>query len=326
MSRLFWRITFCLLLLIIISVPATLFAQDGDTTATPEIEVTEEATATDTENDIEATPEPTEEPEAPEATPESTEEPEATADESDSVSATISIDGSATMQDVLTALVDTYTEQTEEAAEFAVATGGPNGAFTALCSGELDLAMSTRYLTDEEAATCEANGIEFVETLIGYEALVVVFSPNVENAPTCIGLDQLDSLYGLTAENTDITLDLLIPPALPVDGEVVATEEAPAENPLLVYAPASDSAAAEILPSILPGGETRTDLETTYSEPGDVIELLTGETPAIAYMTLAQFSALEDAESMTALEIRNPDNGNCFAPVSGNIETGSYVA
>src|SRR5688572_15459144 len=119
----------------------------------------------------EATPAPTEEPTAA-PTAEPTEEPEPTPEPTEEPGTPIMIDGAVPVQSLVNALVESFQAQAEGDFEFVEETSGPNAAFERLCASEIDMVMSTRFISEDEIAACDAADVEFVENLLAYEGLV----------------------------------------------------------------------------------------------------------------------------------------------------------
>jgi phosphate transport system substrate-binding protein len=227
-------------------------------------------------------------------------------------SAPITIDGSPVMQALVQALTDGYKAASGDEAVFEIAANGPNVAFEALCSDELDVVAATRYITDEEIAQCDSAGVEFVETLVGFQGLVAVLTPNLgANPVTCASLDQLDALYGLPAEG--------------VAGDITLLDPLAESIPLTIYSPNADSEAYALLQALLPSGEIRGDV-TFYDDPAEVVGQLSGGENGIAYMTLSAYDALENKAEVTALNIAKARTGDCYSASLSNIEVGSYEA
>jgi phosphate transport system substrate-binding protein len=224
----------------------------------------------------------------------------AAAQDGDEEATLIRIDGSLLMEDLMQGLADGFLENvTNIPVEFAIDTNGPNAAFEALCAGDLDIVMSSRFVTDEELTACAET--ELIENLVAFQGLVVLASPDVQQTVACLSLIQLDQLYGLPAEGSETDVTQLDPSA----------ESAP----LTVYGPAGT--AADLLQLVLPSGELRSDLQS-IGDPA-----LLNEGNAIAVMTLPEFDSLES--ELTPMEITGP-SGSCYGPSLPNFETRNYPA
>ncbi len=237
--------------------------------------------------------------------------PEATA-EATPAPTTLAVDGSLSMAGLMQTLVESY--QADSGTDFAleIRTNGPNAAFEAFCKGELGLVMATRSITDAEEKACADNGVEFIENLVAYQGLVFLLSPTVQTTLTCVSLLDMESVFGLGGEGTTFDVQKFSP-------EDAATE-------LAVYIPHSDSAGYEILRSLLPGGEVRTDA-TVYETPTSLIDTLTGGTAdGIAAMSFAEYSSLPDLKGVKILQVRNATTGDCIDPSLTTMEVGTYDA
>lgn len=302
MRKFIWRVLLPVFALLVMGVSMT-FAQDPVSTEQPTEEPTPEVTE-------EVTPEATEAP-IPEATeevtPEATQEPTPEATATPETENVVRVDGSALMVELVNRLISRYTETTGDQTLFEVVTQGPNAAFESLCSGALDVAMSTRFITDAEAATCDSSEIEFVETIAAWEGLVALASPQI--GASCLDLAQLDALYGIAAEGTT--------------PDAIQLNPAGASAPLTLYSPQVGTLAYDLIAAVLPSGELRADL-TFYDSVDAVKDLLTGETAGVALLTLREYSRL-DTSGLTVLEFRNPANDTCYNPSLENIETRNYL-
>ena len=86
---------------------------------------------------------------------------------------TVTIDGSAIVSPILKAANQSYTTLHPDA-KITVGVSGTEGGFDKLCSGTLDINMAAKAITDQQAAVCQGKNINFVELLLGYDALVVI--------------------------------------------------------------------------------------------------------------------------------------------------------
>lgn len=70
---------------------------------------------------------------------------------------------------------------------------GEEAAFAALCANMLDIASSTRPISDEEVALCQDAGVQWVELLVALDGLTVY---SADDETTCLTLDELAETYG----------------------------------------------------------------------------------------------------------------------------------
>jgi|GEM_PF-1202107 len=235
-------------------------------------------------------------------------------DDDESADATLVIDGSALVEPIVNELVAAYQDSVETEFAPTLETNGPNVAFEAFCNGELDVVMTTRYINFDEESICGANEVDFVELILGYDVVVVVVSDSIFDSTQCLTTGQLDDVYGLVADGLDVTTEDL--GILVADGEDA--------TPVTVYAPEAGSAAYNLMSDVVDSGELRSDL-TNYQTPGELAELLTGDSATLAMLTLSEYDALENKDDLNRIDIQNPNTGICASSNIGSVQTGDYI-
>ncbi len=160
---------------------------DTDTTEAPAEEATEETEA------------PAEESETTEAMEEESESTEAmdedggeTADLS-SLEGTIDISGSSTVEPVSVRVQELFNEQAPNV-NITVDGPGTGDGFQLFCDGETDISDASRAISDEEAATCADNGIEYTEIQVGIDGMAIMTHEG--NDVECLSFEQLYGLVG----------------------------------------------------------------------------------------------------------------------------------
>jgi phosphate transport system substrate-binding protein len=101
--------------------------------------------------------------------------------------------GSDTLVNVAQAWAEAYKEVAPGVA-IAVTGGGSGTGISAMINGTVDIASSSREMTERELEAARANGIEPVEHLVGYDALAIFVHP--DNPASVFSLEQLASIYG----------------------------------------------------------------------------------------------------------------------------------
>ncbi len=271
------------LLALSVLIPSGVFAQDATPEATPN------ATA-----EIATTPEVT--PEAAAATPEV------------SPATGTRVSGSGIVAGIFDALV---------------ASGGVDGDFTRdiigtnqglqrFCAGQTDIALSTRPLSLAEESICTSSGIEFVEVLLGTDALAFVIHPGLTQ-PTCLTQSDLNTIFATSAANTVTNWSEITPDAL---GGVGMT----------VVVPPETAPAYVALDALVAGDGLRRDAVTADSYAA-VIERVAQTPGAIGVVGLGavsgDFSA--QASGVRVLELNNPETNACFVPSAASVESATYA-
>ena len=98
----------------------------------------------------------------------------------------VSTDGSTSMQKVIGALGEYFTNENPDV-NFTYNPTGSGSGITAVLEGRCDIGLSSRALTDEE----KAEGL--VETVLAYDGIAIIVNP--DNPLTDIDLDTLAKIY-----------------------------------------------------------------------------------------------------------------------------------
>jgi phosphate transport system substrate-binding protein len=101
--------------------------------------------------------------------------------------------GSDTLVNVAQAWAETYRDVNPDVA-VAVTGGGSGTGFSALINGTVDIANASRTMKDSEKEMAQANGIDPIEFVVGYDALAVYL--HSANPIEALTLDQLAEIYG----------------------------------------------------------------------------------------------------------------------------------
>lgn len=101
--------------------------------------------------------------------------------------------GSDTMLDVAQAWAERY-QTVNSATAVAVSGGGSGTGIAAMINGTVDIANSSRPMTEEELESARANGNDPIEHVVGYDALAVFL--HRDNPISSFTLAQLADIYG----------------------------------------------------------------------------------------------------------------------------------
>jgi phosphate transport system substrate-binding protein len=220
---------------------------------------------------------------------------------------TVTIDGSNIVSPILKLAVQNYTAKTPDA-KLQVNVSGTDGGFDKLCSGTLDINMASKPITDQQIAACKANNIDFVELLLGYDALVAIANNSVN--VTCVNVDQLYKLLGPTG--TSIKNWNVIDPAF----ADLAIEK--------IYSPNETAQAYVLADSLVPGEGLRTDLQKV-DPPAKVVESVSGDTKGVGFMSLSDYDAsVSPNVAVHGLQLKV--GTTCLEPTIANLEEARYPA
>jgi phosphate transport system substrate-binding protein len=227
----------------------------------------------------------------------------------DGLSGDIRIDGSSTVAPLGEAAARAF-EAENSGVRVTVATSGTGGGFEKFCNGETDMSEASRPIKDEEVAACEANGIAFAEIQVANDALSAVVHP--DNPLECITLDQLRQMWDLDT---------------PVDswGDIQGLSVAVPDDALTLFGPGPDSGTFNYWTETVNGedGRIRTDYNSIGEDDNAAVNGVSGDPGATAFLP---FSYIEEAGGLVkALQVENPDTGECVEPTLDNVLTGTYA-
>jgi phosphate transport system substrate-binding protein len=230
----------------------------------------------------------------------------AATDAGSDVSGTIQIDGSSTVFPISEAMSEEFQVANPDT-QITVGVSGTGGGFEKFCAGGTDISNASRPMKDEEAAACEAAGIEFIEVPIAYDGLTVVVNSENDWAQ-CLTVEQLKTAWSPEAEGSVSNWNQ-IDPAFP-------------DQPLALFGPGTDSGTFDYFTETVAGEEGASRGDYTASEDDNVI--VTGVSSSggsMGYFGYAYFE--ENSGTLKALEIEN-EAGECVAPSVETIADGSY--
>jgi phosphate transport system substrate-binding protein len=220
------------------------------------------------------------------------------------VFAQINIDGSSTVYPIGLAVAEEFNIDNPEA-QISVAFSGTGGGFKKFCAGETQVSMASRPIKQEEIDLCAAEGIEYIEVPVAYDALTVVVNPQNDWAQ-CVTVEQLKDLWQ-PDPRADFWSDF--------------NPEWPTEK-IVLYGAGTDSGTFDYFTEAIVGeaGSSRSDY---FPSEDDVVLVqgVEGDVNALGYFGLAYY--LEEGERLKALEV---DGGaGCVAPSAETVNDGTYV-
>jgi phosphate transport system substrate-binding protein len=92
-------------------------------------------------------------------------------------STVIKVDGSSTVFPITEAVAEEFQREKQGGVQVTVGISGTGGGFKKFARGEIDVADASRPILAEEMAQARANGIEFLELPIAFDAITVVVNP-----------------------------------------------------------------------------------------------------------------------------------------------------
>lgn len=222
------------------------------------------------------------------------------------VSGDVLIDGSSTVFPIAEAMAEEFMAA-NPGANVTVGTSGSGGGFEKFCNGETDVSNASRPIKEEEIATCEANGIEFVELGVATDALTVVVNPENDWAQ-CLTIEELQTMWAPESQGTVNNWNQ-IRPDFP-------------DQALLLYGPGTDSGTFDYFTETVngEGGASRGDY-TASEDDNQLVQGVEGDPGALAYFGFAYY--IENQDELTSVAI---DGGSgCVEPSQEAVLAGEYT-
>lgn len=223
----------------------------------------------------------------------------------ESLSGLIQIDGSSTVFPVSKKMSDLFNEA-NPGVEFTVGESGTGGGFRKFCAGETDISDASRPIKESEMEACAAEGIEYVEFLIGTDALTVVVSQR-NNFLESISMEELNTIWAPESERTVTRWNQV--------------NEAWPNRPIRLFGPGTQSGTFDFFTEEIngEGGASRSDY-TASENDNFLVQGVQNDPNAMAYFGLAYYVQNEDTLKALAIEV----DGEAVAPTPENAKSGAY--
>ena len=237
----------------------------------------------------------------------------------------IVISGSSTVEPISSIVLEDFVAA-NPGVDGSVDGPGTGDGFALFCTGETDISDASRAIKDEEAATCEANGVSYVELQVAIDGLSIITSPDNADV-SCLSFGDLYALLGPESQGFDAWSD-----ADELAGELgdgYGQIHAPyPDADLTVTAPGEESGTFDSFVELVIAGiaEERGQDETTrpdYQTSADdnvIIENIAGAAGSLGWVGFA--FADESSDSVKSLEVDG--GGGCVAPTPETIASGEY--
>ena len=251
--------------------------------------------------------------------------PAASQDGSD-LTGEVLISGSSTVEPI-TSIVAANFNEANPGVEYTVDGPGTGDGFASFCEGAIDIADASRPISEEETATCEEAGINWIELTVAIDGISVITSPETADV-TCLSFADLYALTGPESQGFAnwSDADALADEIGSGDFGEVHTPF-PAES-LTITAPGEESGTYDTYVEFVIAdlAEAREADEATRPDyqavPDDnvIIENIGGAPNTLGWVGFA-FADL-NSDAVTSLEVDGGDG--CVAPTAETIASGEY--
>lgn len=262
-----------------------------------------------------AAPTPTQAPQSsPTRSPEAEEQEEPAAEPTEEPALPVQIagdvvaDGSSTVYPITVAVAEEFAKVYPDV-RVSVGLSGTGGGFKKFCAGETDISDASRPIKDEEAATCEANGIEYTELLVALDGLTVMVNP-ANDFVECLSPEQLVNILGA---GSAVVKWSDIDPAWP-------------DETIQFFIPDPDSGTRDYMVEVIEGfggpDDLRSDENTTFSSDDNILlDGIANNENALGFFGFAYY--INNTDVVRAVAIQNK-NGECVLPSDETVQDGSY--
>ncbi len=236
---------------------------------------------------------------------------------------TITVSGSSTVEPISTGVAEGFKAQ-NAGFNYTIEGPGTGDGFKRFCAGETDISDASRKIKDEEAATCQAAGIEYTELKIAIDGITVMTSPE-NTAVECLSFPDLYALIGPESTGFKKWTD-----ASAVAKELGSNTVFPNAD-LTVTGPGEESGTFDsfieiVLKSIGEGrGQTKVTTRPDYiasANDNTIIEGIAGSPSSLGWVGFA--FAEENTDKVKEIQVAKDANGTCVAPTAETIADGTY--
>ena len=218
------------------------------------------------------------------------------------LSGPVTADGSSTVAPLAEAAADLFRD-VESGVNVTVATSGTGGGFKAFCAGETDISDASRPIKDEEAAECEANGIEFTEIVIANDGLAVVVNPANDWADD-LTVEQLNKIWAPESEGVVMSW-ADVDPSFP-------------DVPLSLFGAGTDSGTFDYFTDAINGEEGAIRADYSPSEDDNItVQGVAGDEGGIGFFGLSYVE--ENADAIKAVNVEG------VYPTVETVQDGTYT-
>lgn len=218
----------------------------------------------------------------------------------------VKIDGSSTVYPITEAVAEEFQNATKT--KVTVGVSGTGGGFKKFCRGEIDISGASRPILQKEIDDCKANGVQFIELPVAFDALTVVINPKNDFAKK-MTVAELKKMWEPAAQGKIKTWKQ-VNPAWP-------------DRPLKLFGPGADSGTFDYFTEAVVGKSKASRGDFTASEDDNVlVRGVSGDVDALGYFGYAYYE--ENKDTVDAVAIIEKAGKPAVLPSKQGIEDGTY--
>lgn len=222
----------------------------------------------------------------------------------------IKIDGSSTVFPVTEAVAEEFQKQKAGAVNVTVGISGTGGGFKKFVRGEIDVTDASRPIMAEEMQQARANGIEYIELPIAFDALTVVVN-NDNNWVTSMTVDELKKVWAPEAQSKITRWNQIRP-------------EWPNEE-IALFGAGADSGTFDYFTEAIVGKAKSSRGDYTASEDDNVlVQGVEGNKYALGYIPYAYYAPHSSRMKAVGIEWSENKTKGPVMPSPDNVLAGTY--
>jgi phosphate transport system substrate-binding protein len=222
--------------------------------------------------------------------------------------ALVKIDGSSTVYPITEAVAEEFQKMKKNAVKVTVGISGTGGGFKKFCRGETDISDASRPILKKEMDDCKADGIEYLELPVAYDALTVVINPKNDWIKS-MTVAELKMMWEPAAQGK-ITTWKQVNPAWP-------------DRPLKLFGAGADSGTFDYFTEAITGKSKSSRGDFTASEDDNVlVQGVARDVGALGFFGLAYYE--ENKDKLKAVPIVDKAGKPAVLPSLSTVIDGSY--
>jgi phosphate transport system substrate-binding protein len=220
----------------------------------------------------------------------------------------VKIDGSSTVYPITEAVAEDFQKAVRGKTKVTVGISGTGGGFKKFCRGETDISNASRPILKQEMEACKANGIEYIELPVAFDALTVVVNPKNTWAKE-LTVAELKKMYEPAAQGR-INNWSQIRAGFP-------------NAPLKLAGAGADSGTFDYFTEAIVGKAKSSRGDYLASEDDNVVvQFVSRDVNAIGYFGLAYYE--ENQSKLKAVAIKLNDKAPAVLPSRDTVNKGTY--
>ena len=220
----------------------------------------------------------------------------------------IRIDGSSTVYPVTEAVAEEFGKDKKGAVKITVGISGTGGGFKKFVRGEIDISNASRPILAKEMEEAKANGIEYIELPVAFDALTVIANPK-NTFVDHLTVAELKTIWEPAAQGKIGKWNQVRPTFPDLD--------------LKLAGAGSDSGTFDYFTEAITGKAKASRGDYTASEDDNVIvQFIASDSNSLGYFGYAYYAS--NKAKLKAVPIVNPKTGKPVAPSQESVLDGSY--